>query len=459
MSGFRDWIKRKSLDYKFRRAGEGHRLNNLEQPEHSQPVSQSSQRHAGTLQSSSVNYASEAARQAALTRVQQNQQARHIPTQEERSKRIIEQKARQQLQEEAAVANKRMKDEFAEQPLQMEATKPTKTKPAADDCENLFFECAELFPGLVLPRDDLMERIETELLSELSGNELIAACLLFRTFNHSRTGEVAKAIELFCTYLSNIKSNPDKLDKYGRIRQGNKVFQQILINLKYTDVVMNAIGFTGKESSDSESYYIFALEKIDDIDMMLDVLKSSEPIKLSLYRDMKLYRTSSAATRGGFVESRLPDSFYEVTAADVRKRHEMMCSKREKEEALMTQKLREQLENVSLRTYKYCTVRTKFPSGILLEGTFEASDQILTVVNFVRSCLSDQNIEFTLVTFLKSNEKLIIESSLKDKTLADKTLTDLRLCPAVLFCFDTGNGLGRSDGIFNDECLMMLADS
>lgn len=126
-------------------------------------------------------------------------------------------------------------------------------------------------------------------------------------------------------------------------------------------------------------------------------------------REAMLFHLESAE-KSSFEE---PDSFFDVTISDVRKRaNELSDDRKQYEEApLMTNELRELEDNNRvlnlLARYKTTIVRVQFHDRYVLQGTFKPHESVADVMTFVRNNLSDPTIEFHLCKhdgfFLSSN--------------------------------------------------------
>lgn len=93
---------------------------------------------------------------------------------------------------------------------------------------------------------------------------------------------------------------------------------------------------------------------------------------------------------------------------------------------LMTQAMREKLTKDKERKYKFTLIRIRFPDNIILQGTFEVSENYLEVVNFVKEHLLNNQLPFYLIT--ATREKLGEDDF-------EKTLESLNLVPAVVLTF------------------------
>lgn len=98
----------------------------------------------------------------------------------------------------------------------------------------------------------------------------------------------------------------------------------------------------------------------------------------------------------------LPDSFFDITVADVRKiYHDFKAQVNNLDDApLLTAQLRQLEEDKrilnQLGKYKHSVIRIQFPDRHVLQGSFSPIDKIIDVINFVRNYLKDSSLDFHL---------------------------------------------------------------
>lgn len=114
------------------------------------------------------------------------------------------------------------------------------------DHSGLLFKCPDIFDDeLCLPYDDLQEQIESTLLAQWDSEPLVAAVLLFLTFNQKDLDKLNAGKEIICKYFANIIANPTE-EKYQRIRLQNAVFREV--NSLKIDFFFHYLSLTNIES-------------------------------------------------------------------------------------------------------------------------------------------------------------------------------------------------------------------
>lgn len=110
--------------------------------------------------------------------------------------------------------------------------------------------------------------------------------------------------------------------------------------------------------------------------------------------------TQDAAKKASL--SDLPDTFFDLSVNDLKVLIKELRTQAEGtvEQPLMTAKLREMEEEQKqlsmLNRYKAAIIRIQFPNRYVLQGTFTPYETIDTVISFVRSYLSNPDIDFYL---------------------------------------------------------------
>ncbi|XP_067673593.1 tether containing UBX domain for GLUT4-like [Haliotis asinina] len=137
----------------------------------------------------------------------------------------------------------------------------------------------------------------------------------------------------------------------------------------------------------------------------------------------------------------LPDDFFEVTDADVRK---MMTDLQKNVEnladaPLMTQSMRQARLEERYSKYKKVVIRVQFPDKLVLQGMFRPRETVFAVQKFVKEHLQDKTTPFYLYT---TPPKCV----LKDRS---STLIEAHLVPAtrVYFGCDVAKDHYLSEGV------------
>nr|CAD7430274.1 unnamed protein product [Timema monikensis] len=290
----------------------------------------------------------------------------------------------------------------------------------------VYFKCPLIGPE-VLPKDEWHKKIREFLYEQLTEEQGLTAVLIIHTCNKNRE-KVEQCVETLCKYLENILHNPGE-EKYHRIRQSNRVFQERVAPLEGTQDLLQAAGFQAEDD-----YLVFSEERLqtpDTLQILCDALRSAEPITLELDHNLQVLLPSQAASR-----RELPPVFYNLTPEEIKREQQIRSEILEKSLMLRTKAMREKEELREMRKYKYALIRVRFPDGILLQGTFSVYEKFEDVTSFLRETLVEEDRSFVLTT--PTGHRLGPEED-------SQTLVDLRLVPASVLIFSWDPPLVSAD--------------
>ena len=288
----------------------------------------------------------------------------------------------------------------------------------------VYYKCPMVGPQ-VLPRKEMQSLIEEFLWSQLGEEPEMTSALMIHTMNKD-PDKVKTCIETLCKYLDNIISNPTE-EKFHKIRLNNKAFQERISPLSGTEEFLQAAGFHIKQlpgpNDGNENFYVMDPEFAKDSDRLKsikEVLFVAEPIRPELDRGLKVFYPSSQASR-----MELPNEFYSKTPEELKKEQQLKTEAVEKLGMLRTKEMREREQLRELRKYRFTLIRVRFPpDGIILQGTFRATEKLSALYQYIRENLKNDWMPFNL--------SAQGGAPLKDE---DLTLAELGLVPAAVVNF------------------------
>lgn len=404
MAAIKRFFEKRKLDAKFKLAGGGHKLT--DDTRSRAPVA-STIRPVPAAQRELTEEKQRAA-DAALARLNQNSAKPSSAIRSQvKQEMLAEQKAREQAAAEAA-----------------RAAGPVEVELDAHPAANVILFCCPLVGPEVLPREQMEARIEEFLLSQLPEEPEMTAALMIHTLNKNPEA-MKQCIEMLGKYLDNIIEHPGE-EKYQRIRAGNKVLTEKVLALRGAHEFLQAVGFEQKTiagaDGTSDDFLVLNAERASDLERlrsMKEILSIAEPIRPELDRGIRVFSPSAKATK-----FEVSNEFYAVSAEEIKREMEIRKEAVEKFGMLRTKEMREKDRIRELRRYRFCLIRVRFPNGILLQGTFRASEKFAAVRAFVADSLEHEWIPFALSNHLGSK--------LTDENL---TLAELDLAPASLIQF------------------------
>lgn len=405
------WEKKKK-DAKFRMAGPGHRLNATKAE---QPVTTNS---VPAVARAPPSAESQQAAAAALARLSGN---RTDTPAFNTSLATIQAKVKRELEAEKKAAASASKDNVG--PTSPSIPDEVEASPVLA-VRGVYFRCPIIGPE-ILTKEEWKVKIKEFLYEQLGEERGLTACLIIHSCNKNKE-KIQACIETLCRYLENIISNPDE-EKYHRIRMSNRVFQEKVVGMDGALEFLEAAGFSQQIlpfQGGEEQFLVFnkeALEDLEPLRVLIDALKTAEPIGLELDRNMQVLMPSQAAKR-----MELPPAFFTMTPEEIKREQQLKSERVENSIVLRTKAMREKEELREMRKYRFALIRIRFPDGILLQGTFGVYEHLVDVFEFVQE-------------YIVSNEEFILSTATGQRmTDADmsKSLVELHLVPASILLFN-----------------------
>ncbi|KAG8232571.1 hypothetical protein J437_LFUL012947 [Ladona fulva] len=421
MSVIKKFFQKSKADAKFKMAGPGHRLN---EPSAQKP------------RASTSSYTP----------------SRHVPSAEAQQAGAAALAPRRELEAEKLNENK-----AAASPSKKDHSAPTPLT-----VEGVYFKCPLVGPD-VLPKEKWNEKITEFLYEQLEiGSEDdkgYTAALIIQSCNRALGRErILACVEILCKYIENIVAHPEE-EKYRKIRCSNRVYRDRVLPVQGADLLLQAAGFQAckmqaetQGNEEMEDFLVFdkhSKEDLDKLTVLIDALKTSEPIHLELDRNVQVLLSSQAAK-----PVNLPADFFSIPPEELKREMELRANAVEQLSMLRTKAMREREEQRERRLYKYTLIRIRFPDGIQLQGTFSVYERASSLLEFVQENLFEEDRSFMLIS--PTGDKLFSHlqgvhfserkysqddnKSEDSKEEEDKTLMDLHLVPnAVLnFVWETG---------------------
>ncbi|KAK7102075.1 UBX domain-containing protein 6-like [Littorina saxatilis] len=406
MSAIKRFFQKRKLEVKFKKAGEGHRLDAPGTRHHSTGDGASGGRPTPRARPVDPQAAQKAA-DAALARLETKSKDGAV---------VVRARMRTEIE---AEKRKLVEAEVAGQAAQ--ASPREVILDGAPMMPQVLYCCPEIGPE-VLPKEEMEAHIHAFLYSSLAEDPEMTSAIMIHTLNKNPE-KVKVGIETLLKYLDNVINNPDE-EKFHKIRIGNKAFQERVRSLEGTEEFLQAAGFTIRclpHEDHEENFWVLSEEMCKDVERLKnikEVLLAAEPIKPQLDRALKVFHPSGKAAK-----FEIPDEFYNVSPAELKKEQQRKEEAVEKLGMLRTKAMRERDELKELRKYRFTLIRVRFPDGILLQGVFKAREKLSAVREFVGENLIDW-LPFNLTT--ATGQKL---------TEDNVTLAELGLAPAAVVNF------------------------
>ena len=325
---------------------------------------------------------------------------------------------RDQIRREMDLESSELSSECDTRPTEVVLDGPRMLAPS-----DIRFVCPMVGPE-ALPKQEMEAHIESYLLGQLAEEPVMAGALIIQTLNKAPS-KVKVCVDVLCKYLDNIIENPQE-EKFRRIRATNKTFQEKVVSMRGSEEYLQAIGFTVKTipgvDGEEDAYFVLDSESAADTAQMKtykEILLLAEPIIPRLDRSVKVFHPSPKAN-----QIDVPPEFYAISPEELKKEQLVRREAVEKLGMLRTKEMKERDRLRELRRYRFAIIRVRFPDGIILQGTFRATEPLVRVLEFVRESLDVDWIPFSLT----SQTRQLLDRD-------NMTITELDLAPASIINF------------------------
>ncbi|KAL5015433.1 hypothetical protein ScPMuIL_009703 [Solemya velum] len=438
-SKIKKFFQKKKLDVKFKKAGEGHKLDSPGASTSTQAVPQGAAGNdKSQFRTAEQTEEKRKAAAAAMARLSSSQK-----TDTDDSMLYLRARVRKELEAEKQ----------AEQEGATAASPREITLDSAPVLTTILFKCPDIGPA-VLPKDEMDNYIEEFLLSELEAEPQMTSALMIQTLNKDKE-KVRICNETLVKYLDNVIGNSTE-DKFRKIRLGNKVFKERVSEMKGTNEFLQACGFQIRslpfEDRHEDFYYLedeYALDK-ERLVNIKEMLLEAHPIIPQLDRALKVFYPSSSASR-----FEIPEQFFNVTPEELKKEQQRKRDAAEKLGVLRTKAMRERDEQRELRKYRYTLLRIRMPDQVILQGTFRVQEKVSALFEFVRENIEMDWIPFQLTT--SAGQKLNAESlTLAEAGLVPSALTNFSWDPAILAEVKAQKGMSSEKTALKPDIMMLI---
>lgn len=420
-------FQKAKLAVKFRRAGEGHALNESSTP------STSNQSQAPQKPRKAPSSDTEKAGQAALERLNRLQETRQsrppksttatwkTPNNEpSNDSETVQNIAKLKLEVKTEMERERKLNK-PQQTMNAEKEVITGSQKAATvlAVSGVYLKCP--FCSGSFLRRDVRTHMEECLIKSLVNDPTLTPANMVKSLNKDQA-KTQCCVDVLVRYLDNILQNPED-EKYRKIKQGNKVFQEKVRPIKGAMEFLLSCGFVEKPLPDIPDVFCFVLEEVnadvlEKLLVMKEVLLGAEPCKPTLDRSLKVLQPSLNSET-----LELPDDFFELSSDEVKRMQIERSDEIERNTQLRTREMREKEKNPA-RIYRFTLLRVRFPDGIILQGTFHAREKASALISFVREQLQSDWLPFALSE--PGGGQLIQEES---------SFSELGLVPAAILNF------------------------
>ncbi|XP_064388211.1 UBX domain-containing protein 6-like isoform X2 [Halichondria panicea] len=410
------FIQGKVMDYKFKKAGDGHKLTEEKAPPSLPPSQQATGRRPPST-------SAQVAGQAALARLEQK----------DAKPRPVKSTHRDPSDSPGPSSGSGGGKTLCAQPN----TPPTAQRSQEPRVEVLDVASCSVVVHMIcpvcqhsVPYISLHSHLEQCLQEEYLQEPLTASVHMVHTLCQDQ--EVRKTcIDTLGKYLDNILSHPGE-EKYTKIPCNNKSYKEKVECAQGATLFLEAIGFQQKllPHKDAEQlFYVLPMEvaaSSSHLEAHRELLTSAQPLKAKVDRNLQVFKPLSRATHFD-----LPKHFFNLTLEEIKKEQKQRSELAERESVLRTKVMRERDNlKMTLRHYRFALIRVRMPDGLIIQGVFRPMERVGELRTLISSALLHQDHTYSL--------------SAIGKPLTDDmaTLAAAGLVPSAMlnFSWDTSSG-------------------
>ncbi|CAN6478661.1 unnamed protein product [Victoria cruziana] len=255
-----------------------------------------------------------------------------------------------------------------------------------------------------------------------------------------------ETVDVVLKLLKNIITDPDNA-KFRRIRMTNPKIHDTVGSAVGGVELLECVGFRLQEE-DGEMWATMETPSEVQVFFIREVISSLEPSKTSGPSP------TSSVPQNGTIEKKkvdrqvrvffavpesvatkidIPDSFYNLTAEELKKEVDLRKKKMTESQLLIPKSYKEKQAKLAKKKYKVGVIRIQFPDGVLLQGVFLPTEATTALYEFVSSCVKEPSLEFELIQPAVPRSRLVPRA--ENANGRTPTLEEEDLIPATLVKF------------------------
>ncbi|OIV93426.1 hypothetical protein TanjilG_13111 [Lupinus angustifolius] len=225
------------------------------------------------------------------------------------------------------------------------------------------------------------------------------------------------SIDVVLKLLRNIVREPENA-KFRRIRMSNPKIKEAVGEVMGGVELLSFVGFEIREEN-GESWAVMEVPTEEQIKLIKKsiLLLESQLVQEPSMRGNLVPATSAeidakvaepkqvdrqvkvffSVPESVAAKIELPDSFYKLSAEEVRREAELRRKKLQESQLLIPKSLKEKQAKAARKRYTKTIIRIQFPDGVVLQGVFSPLESTTALYEFVSSALKEPALEFELI--------------------------------------------------------------
>ncbi|KAK0573218.1 hypothetical protein LWI29_036718 [Acer saccharum] len=259
------------------------------------------------------------------------------------------------------------------------------------------------------------------------------------------------SVEVVRTLLRNVVREPEN-GKFRRIRMSNLRIREAIGEVVGGVELLEVIGFELRDEG-GEMWAVMEVPDEKRIGLLTKVIELLGPRKVE--EPPKVESSNEApAVNGERVEPekfdrqvkvffavpenvaariQLPDSFYNLSIAELKREAESRKKKIDESQLLIPKSYREKQAQAAKKRHTKTMIRIQFPDQVVLQAVFRPWEQTTALYEFVSNSLKDPSLQFELVHPISVRRRVIPHFAAEGKK--PTTLEDEELVPSALIKF------------------------
>ncbi|PPR80424.1 hypothetical protein GOBAR_AA40289 [Gossypium barbadense] len=251
------------------------------------------------------------------------------------------------------------------------------------------------------------------------------------------------SVQVFLRLLRNIVKERGN-DKFRKIRMSNPKIREAIGEVSGGVELLELVGFVSKEGG-GEMWAVMDVPKKEMITLMNKAIMLLEQEKIEegnksekeeMVEPKKIdrqIRVFFSVPESVAAKIELPDSFYSLSAEEVKREAELRKKKNAESQLLIPKSFKEKQAKAGRRRYRRTMIRIQFPDGAVLQAAFAPWEPTSSLYKFVSLSLKEPSLEFELLDPVLVKRRVI--PSFPAAGQKARTLYDEDLVPSALIKF------------------------
>ncbi|KAL9265830.1 Plant UBX domain-containing protein [Drosera capensis] len=237
------------------------------------------------------------------------------------------------------------------------------------------------------------------------------------------------SVDVVLRLLRNVVKEPEN-SKFRRVRMSNPKIRENVGEVAGCVELLECVGFQLREEEQGEMWAVMDVASEENLVLLRRAISLLDPRKEEQVSkgDEKIESEKASEVLNEPVETKptdrqsriffstpgnvaarieVPESFYNLSSAELRREAEMRKKKIADSQLLVLKSYREKQAKAARRRYNKTLIRVQFPDGVVLQGIFYPWEPTSNLYEFVSSALKQPGLEFELMNPVPFKRRVI----------------------------------------------------